>query len=153
MKFLKTKNQAGFTIIEVMIVLAIAGVIMLALFLAVPALQRNSRNNQRQGDAALVASSVNECLNARNGQVTSCDERDEITPNFLDTTKLRQLTDFDISDAAPTAPADTTLMNVGYRARCSTDGASVENGTTRQFVVFFNNESTTGGNVSRCLEG
>ncbi|MDQ3065292.1 MAG: prepilin-type N-terminal cleavage/methylation domain-containing protein, partial [bacterium] len=34
-------NNKGFTIIEVLIVLAIAGLIMLIVFLAVPALQRN----------------------------------------------------------------------------------------------------------------
>ena len=46
---LKKRNQ-GFTIIEVMIVLAIAGLIMLIVFLAVPALQRNQRNTARKQD-------------------------------------------------------------------------------------------------------
>jgi len=41
----------GFTIIEVLIVLAIAGLIMVVVFLAVPALQRNNRNNTRKTDA------------------------------------------------------------------------------------------------------
>ncbi|HPW47952.1 MAG TPA: prepilin-type N-terminal cleavage/methylation domain-containing protein, partial [Candidatus Saccharibacteria bacterium] len=35
------KDQKGFTIIEVLIVLAIAALILLIVFLAVPALQRN----------------------------------------------------------------------------------------------------------------
>jgi prepilin-type N-terminal cleavage/methylation domain-containing protein len=43
------KNEQGFTIIEVMIVLVIAAVIMLIVFLAVPALQRNSRNTNEFG--------------------------------------------------------------------------------------------------------
>ena len=50
--------KRGFTIIEVMIVLAIAGFILLMVFLAVPALQRNSRNNARRNDAAAIAASV-----------------------------------------------------------------------------------------------
>ena len=50
----KTKRDEGFTIIEVLIVLAIAGLIMLIVFLAVPALQRNSRNTQRTNDASLI---------------------------------------------------------------------------------------------------
>lgn len=45
---LKTKRTSGFTIIEVMIVLAIAGLIMVIVFLAVPQLQRNQRDNARQ---------------------------------------------------------------------------------------------------------
>ncbi|MYB77287.1 MAG: type II secretion system protein [Chloroflexi bacterium] len=47
-----TKNQAGFTIVEVMIVLAIAGLVLAIVFIAVPALQRNSRNTQRRSDLA-----------------------------------------------------------------------------------------------------
>lgn len=42
------KLQAGFTIIEVLIVLAIAGLILAIVFLAVPQLQRNARDNSRQ---------------------------------------------------------------------------------------------------------
>jgi prepilin-type N-terminal cleavage/methylation domain-containing protein len=44
----KQKREAGFTIIEVLIVLAIAALILLIVFLAVPALQRNARNNSYQ---------------------------------------------------------------------------------------------------------
>lgn len=51
-------SNKGFTIIEVMIVLAIAGLIMLVVFLAVPALQRSQRNNARNGDANRVSASV-----------------------------------------------------------------------------------------------
>ncbi len=55
---LSSKDNKGFTIIEVMIVLVIAAVIILIVFLAVPALQRNSRNNQRRNDAARLAAST-----------------------------------------------------------------------------------------------
>jgi prepilin-type N-terminal cleavage/methylation domain-containing protein len=48
---LKTKRAEGFTIIEVMIVLAIAGLIMVIVFIAVPQLQRNQRDNARQNIA------------------------------------------------------------------------------------------------------
>src|SRR5258708_36141034 len=47
-----SKSQKGFTIIEVMIVLVIAGLILLIVFLAVPALQRNARNTHRKSDIA-----------------------------------------------------------------------------------------------------
>ncbi len=55
----KDKNQ-GFTIIEVLIVLVIAGLIMLIVFLAVPALQRNSRNTQRKTEASRILSGASE---------------------------------------------------------------------------------------------
>lgn len=47
-KTIKAKRQEGFTIIEVLIVLAIAGLLMAVVFIAVPQLQRNSRDNARQ---------------------------------------------------------------------------------------------------------
>jgi prepilin-type N-terminal cleavage/methylation domain-containing protein len=54
------KENKGFTIIEVMIVLAIAGLIILIVLLAVPALQRNSRNTAMKNDASAVAAGVTE---------------------------------------------------------------------------------------------
>jgi prepilin-type N-terminal cleavage/methylation domain-containing protein len=53
-------SQRGFTIIEVLIVLAIAGLILLIVFLAVPALQRNARNTAIKNDASAVAGGVSE---------------------------------------------------------------------------------------------
>ena len=43
-------KQSGFTIIEVSLVLAIAGLIFLMVFIALPALQRQSRDTQRRSD-------------------------------------------------------------------------------------------------------
>lgn len=61
------KNNQGFTIIEVLIVLAIAGLILLIVFLAVPALQRNSRNTQRRNDVSALLAGVQEYANNNNG--------------------------------------------------------------------------------------
>jgi prepilin-type N-terminal cleavage/methylation domain-containing protein len=57
---LPSKNTNGFTIIEVIIVLAIAGLIILIVLLAVPALQRNARNTSRKSDANIMAEAVYE---------------------------------------------------------------------------------------------
>ena len=61
------RNQKGFTIIEVLIVLAIAGLILLIVFLAVPALQRNSRNTTMKNDASAVAGGISEYASNNNG--------------------------------------------------------------------------------------
>ncbi len=71
------KKQEGFTIIEVMIVLVIAAVILLIVFLAVPALQRNSRNTQKKNIAADIAAAVGEFSTNNNGvplteSISSC---------------------------------------------------------------------------------
>lgn len=61
------KRDDGFTIIEVLIVLAIAGLIMLIVFLAVPALQRSSRNTQRKNDVSNTLSAINTYTNNNGG--------------------------------------------------------------------------------------
>ena len=65
----KLKKQQGFTIIETMIVLAIAGLIMLIVFLAVPALQRSTRNTQRKNDAGNILTAIGNYVSNNNGQV------------------------------------------------------------------------------------
>lgn len=67
MKKLNRKSSEGFTIIEVMIVLAIAGLIMLIVFLAVPALQRTSRNTQRKNDVSSLLSGIAQFASNNNG--------------------------------------------------------------------------------------
>jgi prepilin-type N-terminal cleavage/methylation domain-containing protein len=49
-------RQRGFTIIEVVLVLAIAGLIFLIVFLAVPTLQRSRRDTQRRSDLGRMGS-------------------------------------------------------------------------------------------------
>ncbi len=51
-------NNKGFTIIEVVLVLAIAGLIFLVVFLALPALQRGQRDTQRKSDLGRFMSQV-----------------------------------------------------------------------------------------------
>lgn len=150
-KLLLKKKQEGFTIVEVMIVLAIAGLIILVVFLAVPALQRNSRNTQRNNDASLIGSAVNECLNNRNGQSTSCDETTEIS-QYLDTSKLRQLTTVAASTAMPTNT--TTAANIAFGRKCNADGsaATTTGANSRSVALLYNTENTSGGAVNRCQE-
>ena len=56
---LKNKKY-GFTIIEVVLVLAIAGLIFLMVFIALPALQRSQRDTQRKNDMSRIASALNQ---------------------------------------------------------------------------------------------
>jgi len=63
MNVLKTDNSSktgkrGFTIIEVVLVLAIAGLIFLMVFIALPALQRNQRDTQRKNDMGRLSTAL-----------------------------------------------------------------------------------------------
>ena len=72
-KIRQQKSERGFTIIEVMIVLAIAGLILLIVFLAVPALQRNARNTTRKNDVAAILAAISEYESNNNGALpTTC---------------------------------------------------------------------------------
>ncbi|MBR1939221.1 type II secretion system protein [Candidatus Saccharibacteria bacterium] len=51
-------RSRGFTIIEVVLVLAIAGLIFLMVFIALPALQRGQRNTQRKNDLSRIVTAV-----------------------------------------------------------------------------------------------
>lgn len=53
-----TNSKKGFTIIEVVLVLAIAGLIFLMVFVALPALQRSQRDTARRNDLARVDTSA-----------------------------------------------------------------------------------------------
>ncbi len=53
-------NKKGFTIIEVVLVLAIAGLIFLMVFIALPALQKSQRNTQRGNDISRFLTAVND---------------------------------------------------------------------------------------------
>lgn len=53
------QTNKGFTIIEVVLVLAIAGLIFLMVFVALPALQAGQRDTARKNDASTILSAVN----------------------------------------------------------------------------------------------
>ena len=54
----RPSRSAGFTIIEVLIVLAVAGLILVIIFGAIPTLSRSSRNNQRRQDVSNILQAV-----------------------------------------------------------------------------------------------
>ena len=64
----RTKNIKGFTIIEVVLVLAIAGLIFLMVFIALPALQAGQRDTARKSDVSNVAAAVNTFTGANRGR-------------------------------------------------------------------------------------
>lgn len=59
----------GFTIIEVVLVLAIAGLIFLMVFIALPQLQRAQRDTQRREDMGRLASAVTQFQTNNNGNI------------------------------------------------------------------------------------
>lgn len=77
-------KQQGFTIIEVVLVLAIAALIFLMIFVALPALQASQRDTARKNDASIVSSAVTKFTSS---------ERRVVTTDSADVTKLRNYVD------------------------------------------------------------
>lgn len=72
MKKVNQKRQdGGFTIIEVVLVLAIAGLIFLIVFLALPALQRSQRDTARKSDVSRMISQVTNYQSNNQGTLPS----------------------------------------------------------------------------------
>lgn len=65
------KTNQGFTIIEVVLVLAIAGLIFLIVFLALPALQKAQRDTQRKNDLSRFLSQLSTYSGNNQGNVPS----------------------------------------------------------------------------------
>jgi len=63
------KKEKGFTIIEVVLVLAIAALIFLMVFIALPALQRNQRDTQRKNDLGRLQTAVTNYAGSHSGNL------------------------------------------------------------------------------------
>ena len=71
---IKKDNKKGFTIIEVVLVLAIAGLIFAMVFIALPALQRSQRDHSRENDASVVAAAITRWNSANRNSGTFSEE-------------------------------------------------------------------------------
>ena len=75
-------QKPAFTIIEVVLVLAIAGLIFLMVFIALPALQRNQRDTQRKNDMARLKTALDNYKANNRGQIPN---NGQYKPNFIPT--------------------------------------------------------------------
>ena len=151
-------NKSGFTIIEVLIVLAIAGLIMLIVFLAVPALQRNSRNTQIRNDVGSVLSGVNEYVSANNGNLptTIASATDGVVTysNPLspgsNTTQAKVQPGTSVANGTSMPPSTSSI--VIYLGRKCNGNAFAGTPTNRTYSAGFLIE-TGSGNTAQCTEG
>jgi len=65
------RKSKGFTIIEVVLVLAIAGLIFMMVFIALPALQRSQRDTQRKNDLTRLNTALTSYQSNNNGKLPS----------------------------------------------------------------------------------
>ena len=143
----KLRNQKGFTIIEVLIVLAIAGLILLIVFLAVPALQRNSRNTSIKNDAAALLGGVSEYQAANNGSMptTLAQAGSVVTLGAGNTTTANVQGSTTVALGAG-APATVGAINIQLANNCAGTGG------TRNVAARFKIERGGGEPVDQCQD-
>lgn len=136
------KKTDGFTIIEVLIVLAIAGLIMLIVFLAVPALQRNQRNTEARSEASRILSASNDFVTNGNGAYPAAADSATIMTSVGTT---RQLTTLTVVTANGTAAANSARL---MRGTCSGNTATYS-ASARTLALQFALEP---GAVQACIQ-
>ena len=152
-------NQSGFTIIEVLIVLAIAGLIMLIVFLAVPALQRNSRNTQYRNDASLILGAANEFISNNNGRLPDNGSNLASSPDATaigQSAKPKNLIFLNIITGGTSASAGNfQVATIVKGVKCGTgtgDSYSLTASSPRSIAIVYPIENSSGNAVAQCAE-
>ena len=149
------KKKEGFTIIEVVLVLAIVALILLMIFIALPALQRGQRDTARKNDVGTAASAVNSFVSNNRGSFPGDATSSALTAGSL-SGYLGELSSnttlYTVRNTASTtaAPADGTVM-ITKATKCNapngttsytlTTGSTV---TSRQYTVVMKLETANG---------
>lgn len=150
------KRNEGFTIIEVLIVLAIAGLILLVVFLAVPALQRNSRNTQRKSDVQAALGAVTDYMSNNAGSLPTGYDATAKAITGTGTSaglKLGYYTTVSVGAGALANPGTDTLT-IRTGTSCGTTAANSDDavtGSARQVTALYQIEGG-GGLVNTCQE-
>ncbi len=140
------KKQNGFTIIEVVLVLAIAGLIFMMVFIALPALQRSQRDMQRKNDLSRFQTALaSYSSNNRNAIPDGMDEtvstswksfvRRYITLDGVDSFTDPSGTAYDVrtEGSLPTIfDASTPIILVTNSATCDGEGLKTEGQSIRK---------------------
>src|SRR5919202_91434 len=102
-------KKKGFTIIEVVLVLAIAGLIFLMVFIALPALQRGQRDTQRKDDISRVNTQINNFSSSARGAIPTQSTLGNFVSKYLGTGATTTLTGTEYQD-----PSGSTNPNGVY---------------------------------------
>jgi type II secretory pathway pseudopilin PulG len=145
-----SSKAGGFTIIEVVLVLAIAALIFLMIFVALPALQRGQANTARKNDANTIAAAVTSYRTNTNGSLPTTYAQlasyiDNLSQVVLPATG-------NLPTGAGTLAANATTLDTGavrVRAKCS-GGAAVA-GSTKQAVVLTVVQNSANGYATICV--
>ena len=146
MKKLFNKDQKGFTIIEVMIVLAIAGLIIGVVLVAIPQLQRNQRNSSRKSIVSRIKTEIDNYQGNNNGKIpTAAADITSFTTRYLtgvnrDDPKLATPMPVSYVTTATDYTAGSvfvgTVGTISYKDAVTCDGELAATGSARQYAMW-----------------
>jgi prepilin-type N-terminal cleavage/methylation domain-containing protein len=152
------QKEKGFTIIEVVLVLAIAALIFLMVFIALPALERSQRDTARKNDVGIVSSGVESYISNNQGNFPKTADLGSYVTNISSNTTAADVT-VNTSSGPTSSPVAPVLggIEVTQATQCgsstagtaSGDGETLTTGTTNQYTVVTQLES--GGNAYYCI--
>lgn len=146
----------GFTIIEVVLVLAIAGLIFLMVFVALPALQAGQRDTARKNDVSAVAAAVNSYASANKGQYPDDEKLAEYATNISTNTAELSIVARPSSNAVTVSDSQVIVVRgakcdeTGTKQNDGTASQTLLQGTARQYAVVTLLEA--GGGTSFCQD-
>lgn len=148
-------KQKGFTIIEVVLVLAIAALIFLMVFIALPALQRSQRDTARKNDVSIVSSAINS-WQGNNRTSTLWPSKAQLRQYVTDLSGNTDIDNVTVSaplTAGTTVTAADASITVYPTAECDSVGpngqVTLKVGAKRQYVTVTRLES--GSDSGYCL--
>jgi prepilin-type N-terminal cleavage/methylation domain-containing protein len=163
MGVLTTKNKQGFTIIEVVLVLAIAALIFLMVFIALPALQRNQRDTARKTILGKVSSAVTSYQSNNRGKnpVTITDVNGYVDADATGIMENEYQIEFRALDAdgvqakkynkntedGAGSDVDYQRVTIVVKAKCDANGTTAIAGNNRNAAVLVGLEN---GEASLC---
>ena len=139
----RQSNDKGFTIIEVMIVLAIAALILLIVFLAIPAIQRNARNTGRRNDAGRIVAAVGDFNANHPGSLPKSTSDCVSVQDEADSTKFAQYSDLTCDSGTGPLPSTGKELYIFLIINTQLTSLSGPNETSNM-VIFIPNTICSG---------
>lgn len=151
-------SKAGFTIIETLLVLAIAGFILMIVMMAIPTLLRNSKNGQRKQDVASILQAVSRYeLNHSGTFPPNC--ASSAPPCFLSYAKLSHYDPANVIvevngalNGAVAGVTDGDQVIVRHYYKCAAGGGASDQGAGYRDVVALYAVETADGTASQCQQ-
>ena len=127
-------NEKGFTLIEIVIVLAIAAGIILVVLLAVGNAQRGNRDTKRVAAVAASASFIEQCAANNNGKVATCQPTLALVPAGAEpSTGAVPVT----GAAGALAALSAAGIQITMGEKCGAAGAAVAGGNTQYAIQYY----------------